>query len=295
MAQVSDVIDKVVRQLLSGTIEERNKLSSAVNSTATSLTLTYAPEGIRKGSIIEVGGEQMYVWDVTIPTRTVTVERGYGATQAIPHATGAIVTNNPRFPRNQILEAINDELADLSSPVNGLFQMKTTEVLWNGSDRMVNLPGVYEIQDLYSVHYRYLSDDYPRLWKVRLLRNMPSNDFSSRYALVIDDYIARTGTLLVTYKAPFDSVNSESDDIEVSTGLPSTAVDLLVLGAQIRMMAPREIKRNFSESQGDTRRAEEVPAGAVAGSVTNLLRLRRDRVVAEAMRLNRQYPTFVKR
>jgi hypothetical protein len=295
VAQVRDVIDKVNRQLLSGTVEERNKIASALTTTSTSITLTYAPEGIRKGSLIEINGEQMYVWDVAIPTRVLTVERGYGATDAVPHAANSIVINNPRFPRNQILEAINDELADLSSPVNGLFQMKTTEVQWNGSDRMVNLPGVYEIQDLYSVHYRYLSDDYPRLWKVRLLRNMPSNDFPSGYALVIDDYIARTGTLLVSYKAPFDSINSESDDIEVTAGLSSTAVDLLVLGAQIRMMAPREIKRNFTESQGDTRRAEEVPAGAVAGSLANLLRLRRDRIVAEAMRLNRQYPTFVKR
>lgn len=295
MAQVSDVIDKVVRQLLSGVTEERNKLASGVNATATSLTLTYAPDGIRKGTTIEAGTEEMYVWDVNIPSKTLEVERGYNGTTAISHSTGRIITNNPRFPRSQVLEAINDELSDLSSPVNGLFQMKTTEVQWNGNDRMVNIPGIYEIQDLYAVFYRYLNDDYPRLRKVRLLRDMPSNDFSSRYALVIDEYIARSGTLLIQYKASFDSVNSESDDIEVTAGLPASAIDLLVLGAQIRMVAPREIKRNFTESQGDTRRAEEVPAGAVAGSLTNLLRLRRDRIVAEAMRLNRQYPTFLKR
>jgi hypothetical protein len=295
MAQVGDVIDKVVRQLLSGVTEERNKLASAVNATATSLTLTYAPDGIRKGTTIEAGTEEMYVWDVNIPSKVLTVERGYNGTTAISHSTGRIITNNPRFPRSQVLEAINDELADLSSPVNGLFQMKTTEVQWNGNDRMVNIPGIYEIQELYAVFYRYLNDDYPRLRKVRLLRDMPSNDFSSRYALVIDEYIARSGTLLIQYKASFDSVNSESDDIEVTAGLPASAIDLLVLGAQIRMVAPREIKRNFTESQGDTRRAEEVPAGAVAGSLTNLLRLRRDRIVAEAMRLNRQYPTFLKR
>lgn len=295
MAQVSDVIDKVVRQLLSGTVEERNKLSSAVNNTTTSLTLTYSPDGIRKGTVIEVGTEEMYVWEVAVPSKTLTVERGFNGTTAVPHAANAIVTNNPRFPRNQVMQAINDELADLSSPVNGLFQMKTTEIDWNGSDRMVNIPGVYDIQELYAVFYRYLNDDYPRLRKVRLLRDMPSNDFSSRYALVIDEYIARSGTLMVQYKAPFDAVNSESDDIEVSAGFPASAIDLLILGSQIRMMAPREIKRNFTESQGDTRRADEVPAGAVAGSITNLLRLRRDRIVAEAMRLNRQYPTFMKR
>jgi hypothetical protein len=66
--------------------------------------------------------------------------------------------------------------------------------------------------------------------------------------------------------------------------------DLLVLGVQIRMVAGREVKRNFTESQGDTRRADEVPAGSVTNSINNLLRLRRDRIIAEAARLTRQYP-----
>jgi len=68
-----------------------------------------------------------------------------------------------------------------------------------------------------------------------------------------------------------------------------------VLGAQIRLLASREVKRNFIESQGDTRRSDEVPAGAMNASVTNLLRLRRDRIQAEAARLNRQYPTRIRK
>jgi hypothetical protein len=67
------------------------------------------------------------------------------------------------------------------------------------------------------------------------------------------------------------------------------------LGAQIRLMAGREVKRNFTESQGDTRRGDKVPAGAVGNSINNLLRLRRDRITAEAARLNRQYPTRIRK
>jgi hypothetical protein len=65
------------------------------------------------------------------------------------------------------------------------------------------------------------------------------------------------------------------------------------LGAQIRLMSPREIKRNFTESQGDTRRADEVAMGSVANSTAGLIRLRRDRIQAEAARLARAYPTFL--
>jgi hypothetical protein len=55
------------------------------------------------------------------------------------------------------------------------------------------------------------------------------------------------------------------------------------------------VKRNFTESQGDTRRADEVTAGAVSGSITSLIRMRRDRITAEAAKLARQYPTFLQR
>ena len=66
--------------------------------------------------------------------------------------------------------------------------------------------------------------------------------------------------------------------------------DILEMGVLVRMMAPREIKRTFIESQGDTRRPEEVPVGSSRDSITNILRLRRDRIIAESSRLKRQNP-----
>jgi hypothetical protein len=61
-------------------------------------------------------------------------------------------------------------------------------------------------------------------------------------------------------------------------------------GIILRMMNGREIKRNFIEAQGDTRRSDEVPPGAVRDSTTTLARLRRERIIAEAARLKAQYP-----
>ena len=293
MSQVSEVIDKVTRQLLSGTVEERNKIAASVNTSATTLTFVYDLDGIRKGTIIEVNGEQMYVWNATTASKTVTVERGFNGTTPQAHTANAICTVNPRFPRTQILEAINDELADLSSPMNGLFQIKTVELRYGGSDRMIDLDGAGYIQDLYSVHYRDTSDNYPRISGWRLLRDMPVSDFPSGMALDVGNMVPRATTLVVKYKTEFDRISNEQQDLFLSSGLPETAEDVIILGAQIRLMAPREVKRNFTESQGDTRRATEVPPGAVAGSIQNLLRLKRDRVTAEAQRLNRLYPVLM--
>jgi len=294
LAQVSDVIDKVARQLLSGTVEERNKLSSALNSATTSIPLTYELGGLRAGSIIEVGSEQMYVWEANQSAKILTVERGFNGTDPSTHSNNTIVTRNPRFPRNQILEAINAELADLSSPMNGLFTIRTLTQNYNGTDRMIDLPGAYGVIDLYEVRLRYLSTDYPRFRKCRIMRDAPVDDFPSGFALVIDDAVWRSGKLHIAYKAEFDMVSSENDDLCFTSGLPSSAEDIIILGAQIRLMAPREIKRNFTESQGDSRRPDEVPPGSIGGSITNLLRLKRDRVTAEALKLTRQYPTMLR-
>lgn len=293
MTTAGQLIDRVNSELLAGTVEERNKLASSVNASDTSFTFTYEPGPIRENTVFQVGTELLYVWEVNVTSKTATVERGYAGSTAGSHSANAIVTYNPRFPRHMVLNQLNAELGDLSSPMNGLFQIKTLDVSYNGSDRMVNLTGVTDMIDLYDVRYRYLNDDYPIVRNVRLLRDMPLTDFASGFVLAFDSPV-RAGSVRVLYKAAYDLFTAESDTV-ADAGGTSTLDDLLSLGAQIRVMAGREVKRNFTESQGDTRRAEEVPAGAVGGSILNLQRLRRDRIQAEAARLNRQYPIRIRK
>jgi len=292
MTTAATVIDRTLRQLLSGTVEPRNKLSSSINSSVTSVTTTYPLEGLRAGQVCEIDSELMYIWATDSGTKTMTVERGFNGTTAASHTADAIITVSPRFPRSQVLEAINDEMRDLSSPLNGLFQVKTLDLDYNGSDVMVNLTAVTEIIDLLSVSVRYMVDDYPVARKVRLVRDVPTDDFASGYALRFDQGVF-PGRLRIVYKAPYVTASTESSDINSTGGIQDTVTDIVAIGAQIRLMSPREMKRNFTESQGDTRRAAEVPAGAVASSITNLQRLRRDRIQAEAARLMRSYPTFL--
>ena len=288
------VINRTLRQLLSGVVEQKNKLSGSLSATATSLTVLYDLDGLRKGSVFEIDSEMFYVWDAVAGTKTLTVERGFNGTTATTHASGAIITTAPRFPRAQVLEALNDELRDLSSPVNGLYQVKYFDFDYNGSDEIINLPPVLSIIDLIGVHVRVTGDNYEWVRKVRLLRDLPTDDFSSGFGLKFERGI-RSGRLRIVYKAPFTALSNETQNLNTFAGLPDSCEDIINMGVQIRLMAPREIKRNFTESQGDTRRAEEVPAGAVAGSVQNLIRMRRDRIAAESARLKKQYPLFLAR
>ena len=291
MSTVAQLVNRTQRQILSGTVEERNKLAAPLTATATTVSFQYELNGIRAGSIIQVDSELMYCWEVNVGAKTATVERAFNGTVASAHLTNAYIIVNPRFPRHQILEAINDELSDLSSPMNGLFRIKTVDINYNGSDRMINFPVFDDVIDLVEVRVRYLSSDYIKIPRVALTRDLPTSDFGSGMALTLNQTV-RSGILRISYKTGFSKLQNEVDDVQTLSGFPQYAEDILVIGAQIRLVAPREIKRNFTESQGEPRRSDEVAAGAVGSSITNLLRMRRDRITAEAAKLNRQYPVF---
>jgi len=294
MTTAATVINKTLRQLLSGTVEARNKLASTITDSGTSVVCTYAIEGLRAGQVFEIDSEVFYIWAANVSTQTLTVQRGFNGTTAAAHTSGALLTVAPRFPRAQVLEAINDEVLDLSSPVNGLFQVKTFNQTYNGTDRMVNLTSATDVIDVLNVSVRYLTDDYPVARKVKLVRDLPTDDFASSFALKFDQAVY-PGRLRVVYKAPYTSVTTEATNLNTDCGIQESVEDIVVIGTQLRLMAPREIKRNFVESQGDTRRSEEVASGAISNSVTVLRQLRRDRIIAEAARLMRAYPTFLTR
>ena len=289
MSTAGAVLTRASRQLLSGTVEERNKLATTVTSADTSIVLSYDLGGFREGSVIEIDSELMYVWTALSATKTLEVQRGYDGTTAVAHTVGAIATVNPRFPRQQMLDALNSDIDDLSSTVNGLFRVVAQDISYNGSDRQINITSAAGIIDLLDVRLRYLADDYPVIRNVRLQRNLPTADFASGFAIVFDEPVM-AGSLRVVTKREFTRASSESSDLQTACFVPQSCEDILEMGVLLRMMNGREIKRNFIESQGDTRRSDEVPAGATRDSLTNIQRLRRERIIAEAARLKQQYP-----
>lgn len=293
MSTAGALINRVSRQLLSGTIEERNKLATTVTSSDTSIVMSYDLAGLRTGSVFEIDSELMYVWVAESGSKTLTVERGYLGTTAAAHTAGALAILNPRFPQQQLLDSFNQELDDLSSPSNGLFRVVTASVDYNGADRQVNLTSATTIIDLIDVRLRYLASDYPVLRGVRLSRDLPTSDFASGFALTFDE-VSMAGTLRVRYKAPFVRASTTGSDIQSVCLMPINMEDIVEMGVMARMLAVREVKRNFIESQGDTRRSDEVPAGSISNSVTNILRIKRDRIIAEASKLARQYPLTIR-
>ena len=135
-------IDQTRDMLLSGYVEDLDLVTTAPSpaTTGTTLVVQGIASSIVKGVVIEVNSELMYVISVT--STTVSVMRGYGGSTAGTHTAGDVVRVSPKFPAYRIIQSLNDDLADLSAPSQGLFQMKTTSFTYNASVYGYDLSGL---------------------------------------------------------------------------------------------------------------------------------------------------------
>lgn len=293
-----NLIEETRRHLLSGQREERNTLGAGVTAGAASpLTMTFTypiiNTGLQAGAVLSVGLEDFYVWSAATGNLTASVQRAENGTTAAAHTTGDLVRVNTKFSDAAILSALNEEMVDLSSPMNGLYQVKTLDVTYNAAISGYDLTGVAS-SFLGVIEIRAktptVAANWPLIRRYDVARSMAVSEFASGSALLVFDEGYPGLAMHVRYKAPFTAFAAATEDAQTDAGLAATMNDIVPVGAAIRLMAGREIKRNFTDTQGDPRRAEEVPPGAVLGSLRGLQLLHAQRVAAEAARLDAQYP-----
>lgn len=279
--------------LLSGLQAERNTLAADYQAGDGVLQFTSTPEGIVGGIRLSVGLNTFYVLSVNTSGATAAVYGGQEGTTDAFAAAGTIVRIAPRFTDHEILRELNGDLSSLSSPDNGLYQVKTATLTYSNSRVGYDLAGVSDLIDIIDVRVATNSGfaDWPRLgqraW--RLDRAADTAVFPSGLALQVFDGGYSGQAVRIVYRAPFTPLSSEVSDV-ATTGLPPSAWDLPPWGAALRLMAPREIKARFTESQPDTRRATEVPPGAVLGSYRGIAALRAQRINEEKARLTASVP-----
>ena len=289
LTTTQDLIYETRGHLMSGARERQNTLNGAHDASTTTFTFTYAPQ-FGAGDVIAVDLELVRVMSDPGAT-TATVHRGWGGSTAASHSADALITVSPAFSDFRIFQTLNAELSALSSPGNGLFQTDTVSVTFNSAVVGYDLTGVTDLIDVYRVYYDEVGPDklWPEVSDYWIRRNADTTDFASGLQIVIPD--AQPGNAVrVVYKKPFTALTSLSDDVQAVSGLPATANDIPPLGAAHRLATGAEIQRNLNNSQGDTRRAQEVPQGALARSSVGLMDVYRRRVGEEAARLSAAYP-----
>lgn len=288
----NDIIEEVIRLMLSGQREQMNKLAGNVGANASTLTFQYDLGGIAEGGLINIDTEVFRVWEANRELKTVTVEPAMLGSTSAPHTAGSLVYVNPRIPRHSALTALNNELGGLSAPTNGLYAVAFTEFDYSSAvtdynldtdgDLVLDVLAVRQQMPGAEQHWIDLND-----WRYR--RNSDATSFAAGQSIFLPLGVPGR-RVQVVYSTPFKTVDSINDDIASTTGLPSYAQDILVHGTLLQLGVVREIKRNFTESQGDTRRAGEVPATAVGNSFSYVRAQRAQRIQEEAGRLMRLYP-----
>lgn len=294
MTTVNDWVTTTRSTLMSGYVENRNKLSVAYTKSGTTLTFLYPPDGIRVGSRLSIGTNTFYVWATNGQVATVSGAEDGSTDQDA--AIGSLVRVSPRFTDDEIVKALAADLNDLSSPANGLYGIGTVDLTYNAILNGYDLgPTAVDLVSIYEVKYLTPGPqmDNPRIHTTgwRLNRNAISSQFPSGISLQLFEPAYPGYNVRVVYRSNFSMPTTLYANVS-ATGLLPSAYDIPPLGASIRLMAGREIKRDFTESQGDTRRAGEVPAGAIAASSRNLQILRQQRITSEAAKLEAIYPNF---
>ena len=285
-------VDEVRDMLLSGYVEDLDIITGSVGVSDSEIIVQGYAGSIVKGVVIEINTELMYVLQVV--STTVSVLRGYAGSTAAAHTANDIVRVSPKFPTHRIVSSINDDLADISSPAHGMFQMRTTTFTYNGGVAGYDLDTSGNVVDsIYEVTHAAVGAlaNEPEIISWRLKRNRDTGSFASGNALILYDGAIPGRTVRVLYKSPLTPIDTTDLTKDRSlTGLPTTAYDLPTLGAAMALMTTRPIRREFLDAQGTSRMGEEVPPGAISASFRDLMGRRRARLEAETARLTAQYP-----
>ena len=295
MATLATMIAQVQRRANPGSVTQTLTLTNSYTSGATTLVVS-DPAGTVLANLvpettIAIDLEIFFVQNVV--GSTVTVEGGFLGSAPANHSAGALVYLNPRFSAFDVMQAINDDLSDLSAPENGLYQAKSIEITYNPATVGYDLAGVTSLDGIISVQQRL---PYPiGMWvpisrkKWTLTSSADTTDFPSGYAIRLNEGGYPGMPFRVTYRCAFSPFVNLTDDATTVAGLSSTMYDLPPLGAMVALVAPREIKRNQIDAEPDSRRGTEVPPTAVMTSVRETLNLRQRRINAESGRLKRLY------
>ena len=285
-------VDEVRDMLLSGYVEDLDIITDDVTEGASEIYVQGYASSIVKGVVIEINAELMYVLQVA--ATTISVLRGYAGSTATTHTEDDIVRVSPKFPTHRIIASLNDDLSDICSPANGMFQMLTTTFVYNGGVAGYDLDTDANVVDsVYEVTHAAVGvlANEPEIISWRLKRNRDTDSFASGNALILYDGAVPGRTVRVLYKSPLTPIDATDLTKDRSlTGLATTAYDLPPLGAAMALMTTRPIRREFLDAQGTSRMAEEVPPGAISASFRDLMGRRKARLEAETTRLAAQYP-----
>lgn len=267
----SDLVAEVRSLVQGGSREAFNVLETEFASVNDTFAVKYPLAGLQMGHTLEIDWTEYTVVDLNTAGRTITVMPMVPGTDVI-HEVGAVVRMKPRFTVARIIREINNELKSLSAA--GL--LRPVRVAGNPEGGIALPDGALALLDAWS------NEDSPR--------KLPAQFYQISEGATSPVLIGPPTLGWATVGCVLGELSTVNDQlVAATTGLPPMSLDLLPLGAALRLLAQSEAQRNIADSQGDTRRAEEVPPGGPTTAMRNWAALRQSRLAEEVARFQQRY------
>lgn len=282
---LNDLIEETRAHLIGNAQDMYNLLASDVDALTTVLPMVNDPGSIGDGTRLDIGTEVIYVWAANSQGSNVNTRRGDSGSIATPHSAQDLVRINPRWSSWRILQAINAEILGLSSA--GLFQIKTQRISWVSCQLAYELP--VDCDELYSVVR--IGSRFPARNPVENASQVQDPTVTSGKLLYVNDrWLCPGDTLLVTYRAGLSQVSALTDSVAATTGLPESALDIIPMGAALRLDAGQGIERTDYSSIADTAGASATHTSDMINAPSLVRALRQSRIGEEKRRQRRQWP-----
>jgi len=296
MATFGSMTDEVVRKLAGFTLRQDRQthvITTAVTATATSIKVASA-NNISIG-IIQIDDELIYVDSYDRTSGTLNIPpygRGYNGTSAATHQIGARVTISPTFPSVDVKDAINETLL---ATFPDLYTTGVHTFAFSSARSTYALPE--EVETVLGVSYQTTgpSKEWLPIRNYRVDPMANTDTFNSRNSLSLYSGVEPGRTVQVFYTSAPTVMDNNDDDFEITTGLPASCKDVIVLGASARLASFIDPGRlTFGSAESDQ---QSQIAGRSYGAGTNaskyLLALYDKRLSEEARKLNDRNPIRV--
>jgi hypothetical protein len=286
MSTTVNTLVEEVRSKLQGSLPDTlNVLAQDYTPGDGVLHLRYPANSIRSGTQVCSG---LNTWHV------LAADNNGQDLVVFPSADGGVETTatandlvriSPRFTTWAIFREWNNQLASMSSPGSGLYGFGTftsatdyafgTYPLptpdWDGQEPIRLLRARWQRGGTTDVWTQVNAEYQPENRLVRVKEHTPGPQLEFVLAF------------------PFLLAATLADD-PAKLGVPDRLQDIPGLGAAATLALSTEGRRNQVLSQGDTRRATEVPPGANIGGSRMWSAMQKQRIQEEASRLSEQFP-----
>lgn len=288
MTTVGQQVEATRRMLRQTQTDDITVLDEDYTVGADEVKVRYAKPNVQVGTILSVGLNTFYVLQVLANGASFKVMPAAdgGAEVDVPH--GEIVRIRPAFTTYSIFDQWNQALLSMSSPANGLMGYGVFD---SPPDYVSNIyplpttgtwPSVVPIKVLSARYHILGSDAWQELGGVEYVNPM-------RHIRVYG-FAPDTDLIHFVLGFPFTPATSLSQTT-ASLGLDDRNDDIPNYGAAAVLALGDEARRVQPQSQGDPRRASEVPAGANVGVSRSFSALFTQRCREEQGRLHSLYPT----